>query len=76
MVILNFLWYCIQRMIFVLPVAAGGHMPDNYTIVDGLIGIATFLVLFVIVILILWGTGVITLKKQNNNSLDNKQNKN
>lgn len=63
MVVLNFIWYCIQCM-FSCFTAMFGHVPDNFTIKEILIGVATFFVISIIIFLILWLTGVIKFKKK------------
>ncbi len=62
MVVLNFIWYCIQCM-FSCFTAMFGHVPDNFTVKEILIGCTTFIVIGIIIFLLLWLIGVIKIKK-------------
>ncbi|MCI7002746.1 MAG: hypothetical protein MR904_00150 [Clostridia bacterium] len=62
MVILNFIWYCLKSM-FNCFSAIFGHIPNGFTLKDGLVGVATLIVIILIIFLILWLTGVIKFKK-------------
>lgn len=64
MVVLDFIWYCIQCM-FSCFTAMFGHVPNDFTIKDIFVGIATLIVIVGIIILILWLTGVIKFKNKN-----------
>ena len=63
MIVLNFIWYCIQCM-FSCFVAMFGHIPNGFTLKDGLVGVATLIVIILIIFLILWLTGIIKFKKK------------
>lgn len=63
MAFFEFLGYCFSCMINCF-VAIFGHVPDGFTIKDGLVGIATFVVIVLLIILILWLTGIIKFKKK------------
>lgn len=63
MVVLNFIWYCIQCM-FSCFTAMFGHIPNGFTLKDVLVGVATLIVIILIIFLILWLTGVIEFKKK------------
>ena len=67
MVVLNFIWYCIQCM-FSCFVAMFGHIPNGFTLKDGLVGVATLIVIILIIFLILWLTGIIKFKKKKKES--------
>lgn len=58
----NFIWYCIQSM-FSCFTAMFGYVPEGFTLKDGLVGIATLIVVIIITILILLAFGVIKLHK-------------
>ncbi len=63
MVVLNFIWYCIQCM-FSCFTAMFGHIPNGFTLKDGLVGVATLIVIILIIFLILRLTWVIKFKKK------------
>ena len=62
MIVFKFIWYCIQCM-FSCFTAIFGYVPDNFTIKEILIGVATFVVIAIIIFLILWLIRVIKFKK-------------
>lgn len=62
MVVLNFIWYCIKCMLGCFS-AMFGRLPEGFTLVYGLVGIATLIIIILIIFLILWLTGVIKFKK-------------
>lgn len=62
MIVIEFIWYCIQCM-FSCFTAMFGHIPNDFTTKDIFVGIATLIVVVCIIFLILWLSGVIKLKK-------------
>lgn len=62
MAVFRFLGYCFTCMLDCFSCTMG-HVPKGFTMKDGLVGMATFLILLIIVFLILWATGIIKFKK-------------
>lgn len=57
MAVINFIWYCLKCMFRLFPVLIG-HV-NGLTWKDGLVGVATLLVIAGTIIVILYFTGVI-----------------
>lgn len=53
MVVIDFIWYCISCMMTCIS-AVGGHLPEDFTWKEILIGVATLLVIILILALIVW----------------------
>lgn len=63
MVVLDFIWYCISCMMNCFS-AMFGHMPKDFTWKEILIGIATLLVIILILALIVWLISLIGKKNK------------
>lgn len=60
--ILDFIWYCIKSMLDLFS-AMFGHVSDESTIKDTIVGFVTLIIIASIIIIILYFTGIIRLKK-------------
>lgn len=62
MVVLEFIWFCIDCMIGCIT-SMFGNVPDNFTMKEIMIGLITMLIITTIIFLFLWLIGVIRIKR-------------